>query len=560
MKDSVWYNKLWQNKMLELPLEGDESAAWQKMQALLDGHLPVESPVAISKPAKYAVPVIIAIVAIIAAVLLYFAVTYVPAKHNKTNYRHNILPYQPEQMRTDGNKDRLGNTTSGSKKGSNIVLKHPTSATNGSSRNSETARNSLKISNHILNSISSANNRNNGHDAASAKNRSTIKKGGAALKQYHADINPAGDGRKSIRNSGHRFSVSNNQAGYGKAGSSVLAARNLSSSNPERNSRVQNQGNTVTTNQAGNNNPSQKGLNGAADSVSALLTGAGIEHSAVTAQNINNPGLGKGVDSAAEISKTVNSGVAITLSNAKEKAASLTTKSKAASSKKTGGNSKFELGVKIGVNSNGSFTASNQNNNFYWKAPVDAFLGISAAYYFSAKVGLGVGLNVLSPKSISGSYSKDSLAYTTTNDTGKIFKHNTGRVIIHSSRKVYSVDIPVFVSYKANSNISFMAGPVIGIPVKQGNNKNSLSLLTNSSDTTASKEIGPYVNSTTINNKVNFSFSGGLRLNFNRLFIDGTYMQNITPYTISSGLGSGKVYYRTFQFGIGFQLFKRKNK
>ena len=51
MKDSVWYNKLWQNKMLELPLEGDESAAWQKMQALLDGHLPVESPVAISKPA-----------------------------------------------------------------------------------------------------------------------------------------------------------------------------------------------------------------------------------------------------------------------------------------------------------------------------------------------------------------------------------------------------------------------------------------------------------------------------------------------------------------------------
>ena len=53
MKDKAWYNKLWQDKMLELPEKGDADAAWQKMQGLLDNNMPVNPPSNIRTPGKF---------------------------------------------------------------------------------------------------------------------------------------------------------------------------------------------------------------------------------------------------------------------------------------------------------------------------------------------------------------------------------------------------------------------------------------------------------------------------------------------------------------------------
>src|ERR1700761_5835344 len=40
MKESAWDKQLWQHKMQQLPLEGDEHAMWQNMQSLLDENMP----------------------------------------------------------------------------------------------------------------------------------------------------------------------------------------------------------------------------------------------------------------------------------------------------------------------------------------------------------------------------------------------------------------------------------------------------------------------------------------------------------------------------------------
>ena len=46
----------------------------------------------------------------------------------------------------------------------------------------------------------------------------------------------------------------------------------------------------------------------------------------------------------------------------------------------------LDWGILTGVNSAGSFTAKNQNANFYGSAPVDLFFGVFAAWNINAKI------------------------------------------------------------------------------------------------------------------------------------------------------------------------------
>jgi len=132
--------------------------------------------------------------------------------------------------------------------------------------------------------------------------------------------------------------------------------------------------------------------------------------------------------------------------------------------------------------------------------------------------------------------------------------------MISSSRKIQYVDIPVLATYKISDKFTVTAGPVISIPIKANASKNTLGTLSSSADTTTVKEVTPYVTSTTINSKINFSLSAGARYTVKRFYFDAGYIQGISPYTISSSLGSGKIYYHTIQVGIGYQLFKSKSK
>lgn len=553
MKDSAWYNKLWQQKMQELPLQGDGDAAWKKMQDLLDKNMPVSNAVPVQKPVNLLRSALIITAAVITiAVILYLAGTHFFAGHNNNNKpvkqinKHTALNNsnapKTSLNENSGLKDSLSNIKQGNATSPNTSTPTANSGYNASLAADQSAK------------------ANNGSSA-------TNKPGSANNKV----LNPANQTKNSTSITAIINAKAGNHHNYLTGENHITANKNIGRS-ATTDHRLYPAGHRSTTShsrsvsssaftQASSNKPSSaKGYKNSTDSLNALLTNNNNMPPAI--QPGGQTGANQKADSAALLSKsgsTMKKPLADSTAT-KNKTAQAAGKAKSQASKKASKGSKFEMGLQIGFNSSGSFTPSAQNANFYGKSPADAFLGIAASYYVTPKLGVGIGINGFSPKVISGSYSKNNLNYNTQPDTGKAITHNTGKVTITGSRKIYTIDVPVLVTYKLNSFISFTAGPVISIPVKQETMKSHLNLLTNTTDTTTLKTVTPYVSSTTIINKTNFSFSAGVKLNYNRFFIDAGYLQNLSPYTISSGLGSNKLYYHTVQFGIGYYLFKPKGK
>jgi hypothetical protein len=128
---------------------------------------------------------------------------------------------------------------------------------------------------------------------------------------------------------------------------------------------------------------------------------------------------------------------------------------------------------------------------------------------------------------------------------------------ITDSRKLTVISIPVNLEYKISNIISVNAGSLLSFSVKQTQPITKLSTITNLKDTlghTQTIDSALKINSI---NKINLGFSGGISIKLHQFYIDGTYQQNITPYTINTGLGGYKQYYRTFQIGIRYK-FKKK--
>ena len=525
MKDSVWYKKLWQKKMQEVPLRGDEGAAWDKMQALLDKNMPMETAVPIQKPGQAFWPFAIPVIAIIIIALIsYFISTNLSAGHHKTDN-------QPGRLLIDKNKT-------------------------GTSEHAGLHGSGKAVNNKAATHVASVYDKVAGNKPTSSSSAQT-KKG--AQVNYNTVVNANLHNAKQAKNGKPLLSNKN------KVGSVNAATFNtrLNPDNSQINSHLHNhyylpRGNA---NQAVPANSATKGINDAGASKWVSVNN-NTQNSQAVIQKNNNTIPAQAIDSEVSASAPAgNKADQVTAgSTAKPKPLAPAVKNKTGLPKKSRANSKLEFDLKIGVNSNGSFTGTSQNTNFYGKSGVDAFLGVSAAYQLNPTWSVGIGANILSPKLIAGSYSNNNLSYTTIGDTGKLITHNTGKVTIHASGKIHIIDVPIFADYKVNDNVSFIGGPVLSIPVKHESLKTNISLLTNSTDSTAQKQVIPYANGTTMTNNFSVGISGGVRLNFNRLFIDGTYMQNVTPYTISSGLGSNKVYYHTVQVGIGFHLFRPKSK
>jgi len=533
MKDSAWYNKLWQQKMQEFPVEGDGDAAWEKMQGLLDKHMPVSSPAGSIKPRKSWGSTLITVAgAIIIAALVYLAATHYFAGHNHIPQRQHPMPKSDSAQNTRLNTNRneqLNNSKAG------------------------TPANQNNIAGDSITAINAGDTKSAGNTRVIVKNGAVLSTGSSVLAKQRSKVkrysisNGGIDAKITVKNRNRVSAVGYNSAagitanvGNAKTGGHHLRTAYTYNNKLKKQGIISAGVNTVNISVAGNK------YKNAADSIRASLAANLNIKPSGTVQTNNQASVHKKADSAALALKSINTGKKSSSdsSTAKNKTAKTAIK-KARPDKKTSSNSKFELGVKFGANVTSS---------------ASIFAGIAATYYISPKFGVGVGINSSSPKVISGSYSKTNLSYTTIPDTGKAISHNTGKVSISGSRKVYSVEIPIFATYKVNRFISFSAGPVISIPVKQQTMKRSLSLLSNAADTTALKHVAPYVNGTTINNKANLSFSAGIKLNYNRVYLDAEYLQNVTPYTISSGLGSGKIYYHTVQIGIGFYLFKPKSK
>lgn len=509
MKSSAWYNKLWQTKMQELPVQGDEHAAWQKMLGLLDQEMPVTpSGGGTSTPAKpWWVGLTFALIVLIIA-LLYYAGG--PLLHHK---KYNIKTVKREVFK---NKSNNSNTNSAADNLQNNKQTH-----NNNLKSSATTVNNKAGNKTVKNNTSSTSNASSGFNSSvgNANNIHLHNKDHHSPGKKHSVLSTATIGPKSA---------------YAKSQYSKNNLNQLAAANNRSNGSMSNQ--YLADSKASSNKVN--GNNTVTDSAQKNNTTASVKSDNTSVIPL------KTSDTDTKQTAKPNTGETKSSKNFVKNSSGSKTSS-----------SKFQLGLKIGVNTNGSFTPSSQNIG---KLPIDAFLGISGSYAINSKFGVQVGINVLSPKVISAGYSNNNIKYTTLNDSNKQVVHNTGKLTIHGSEKVYNIDIPVLATYKASNLITIQAGPVIGIPVKHNAIKTTLSSISSTADTTAAAELKPYLNSTKINNNLNLSLSGGVRLNLNKFYIDAGYLQGISPYTISSGLGSNKVYYHTFQFGIGYRLFKSK--
>jgi hypothetical protein len=540
MKDSAWDNKLWQNKMQELPLKGDVNAAWLNMQTLLDENMPAGQSVAGKNAGRILKNSVISVISvIIIATLLYSTVKLISGGHHPKNNNEKHKTIQRDSNSAASETPGKNNLTpgKGNLTGSTANLTDSAGAKN---HNSSTG---IKPDRLDSKDFTAAGARGSTPGNKSGKNFAAKTNSSTALITPGGNTSPLTMPKR--KNSGHRGHVQSSLHKRMASSTKSNIANNLSQGSNNTQLLPGSQQNlavdSVTSKQTGNNTiAGSNSIKSAADSVTSLLTGNLNAKTKSVVSPVVQP------DSTAKKSNAAKTAPPQKTNKVKPKPAATS-------------NSKFELAIKIGANSNGSFTAKNQNSNFYGSSKPDVFAGVSAAYYINPKISLGIGINILSPKIISGSSSFTNYSYVTVNDTGKKTTHLIGKATVNSTRKLYSVDIPVIARYRLNNFISFNAGPVISLPVKQLPVKNSLSNLSAPVDSTGSVYLKNYVNSAAINNKLNFSLSGGVRVNVNRFFIDGAYMQNITPYTITTSFGSGKIYYHTFQFGVGFLLFKPKN-
>ncbi|MDB4905031.1 MAG: hypothetical protein JWQ63_4312 [Mucilaginibacter sp.] len=211
-------------------------------------------------------------------------------------------------------------------------------------------------------------------------------------------------------------------------------------------------------------------------------------------------------------------------------------------------NINIDWGLLAGVNSSGSFTPKNQNSNFYGSLPVDLFLGLFATYNINDKWAVNSQIRLFSPQTISTTYTHPNASKI---DSAQSLQ-------ITSSRKIYSISIPLHAVYKVNSNLSFMAGPVINIPIKQINTNSTLQPAAIRSDSSYYQGILAVLNKTKYEQKLNFGLSGGVNIHFKRLSFGAAYMRSLSGYQVSSDFGTYKSYNGTLQFMVGFQLNKPK--
>jgi hypothetical protein len=545
--------RLWQDKMLQLPLEGDEQDMWQNMQDLLDENMPVDpsgSGPASPKNSPGAGTIISVIVIIVAIVilLLYFTGAFQPGKQRKTENKINKVNANSVNV--------AANNSNNSTDKKDVTAKNP--ATNNTTSSKNKTGNKANEDSVTGQKNTPSNGNNSGANAAGGAS-TVVTNGNHAdkLRGHYIDSKKSGSGNNSVNSrvnntGGHSINhslVSGNQTSL-NAYLQTTASKNKTShyfgrknkpSGYKKNAGTDANYHAPKGNQHGGNNNTDStasALPKSPDTIASLITS--------NQQAVRNGLLSSNKPDSTTTTPTL---VAATNNAANKQAAQnkatdknkVTKDGKASNkpAKKQSGNSKFELDLRLGINAgSGSST----------------YAGINAGYYFTPKLGVLIGADVMPSRTLSGSYIKSNLEYTV--DTGKLGKRETGKIIINGSRKFYTIDVPVTAVYKINKMISIYGGPVLSVPVKANTAKNNLTLPANATDT-AKNVVAPYLSSTVIDNKFSFGLSAGARLNFKRLFISAGYMQDAQTYTISSALGSGKISrYHAVQFGIGFQLFK----
>ncbi|ASU32766.1 hypothetical protein MuYL_0866 [Mucilaginibacter xinganensis] len=210
--------------------------------------------------------------------------------------------------------------------------------------------------------------------------------------------------------------------------------------------------------------------------------------------------------------------------------------------------SKVDWGVLMGANGSGSFKSAKQHANFYGSLPVDIYIGLFGSYNLNNKWAISSQVQILSPQNITSNYTH---ANESKADSSQSLK-------ITTSGKLYSVNIPLYLVYKAANNVTIKAGPVIGIPIKQTGINSTLQPYGIRSDSTYYSKTMAILNASKYEQKFNLGVSGGVSVQIKRFIFEATYLKNLKDYTVINDLGSYKSGNGTVQLSIGFQLNKLK--
>lgn len=159
------------------------------------------------------------------------------------------------------------------------------------------------------------------------------------------------------------------------------------------------------------------------------------------------------------------------------------------------------------------------------KGSTTPFAGVYGSYAVDPKFSISIGGNIFSSRTITGKYGISKYQYTTQDDSGHTTSHTANNLLVTTSQKLHTLEVPLMASYKLTKWLSIKGGPVISIPIKIGAINNTLAPVGSPLDTArALKTLSSTVNSTAITNKVNFNLSGGVLININRLYFDATYV------------------------------------
>ncbi|HVV55015.1 MAG TPA: hypothetical protein VHC47_06815 [Mucilaginibacter sp.] len=197
----------------------------------------------------------------------------------------------------------------------------------------------------------------------------------------------------------------------------------------------------------------------------------------------------------------------------------------------------------------GILTGFNARNSL--NIPGDLYYGPYVTYHLGNKLSLNLQVKLLSSEPISGSYIRPNGSRIDTNQ--KTFR-------INDSRKVYSLQAPLYVQYALTPYLSLKAGPVFGIPLKQSDGRNSLVPDSIRTDTSYYPGIAGALSKTKYRQTPAYGISLGAAFNLGRFSFETVYLKQLNKQVVGSTLGNYKYSDRAFQFTVGFRLNKLKNK
>lgn len=510
MKDSLKYLKLWQKKRSELQINDEPQGDWLQMKSLLDENMPVDPPASGGKPPRgFGFKLLTLFISCSAAAMVYLGVHHIHAKNHQHKNHNRYTKHASGFIKDSTRLDSIAQLQTDSIISAKEIA-------HDSSGNIRQAKNEVDSA-----TMQSAIAKNNSNESA----RNTINKRSPAMFANKRLPFDSDHGRNQPGDSG------SNRNGKSHSYRNMPGISRVNSDNSSRSFGLQ---------------PGDDMTGSAQNNVNINLLKS-LNPSYPFLQPLVSPKLMPDLDLDAGGFSRITPAAIKRPKPDKQVKGKTPKNSKNPDSK---GSSNFEWGLMVGANTSGSFTPKNQNSNIYGSLPADVYAGPYVTYNAGNKLGLNVQLKLLSPQQVSGSYKFRNGS-----------KADTSLKIISAadSRKIYSVEVPLYVEYKATKSLKLKAGPVFSIPVKQFGGKAAIQ------QDTIRKDSAYFVNTTSALNKakyapkLNYGISAGVALHVDRWSFEATYLKRLNNQKISSDLGSYQYSGNTLQIGIGFQLNKPKH-